>query len=166
MIVFMMMANTSSEAWNHEFKKPYAYLIPEKPLKKLIYSILPGLLKTMFSGGIAVLLAAILLHASFFTGAAGLLIFIACDLLFVCSEVFSYRILGTDTSQQALVFLRMLLAMASAVPSVFVFVIVEIATGGEAILAASVGVLAVNIALSALLLLLSRKLFENCEIMS
>lgn len=167
MIVFASIANTLNDSWHMEFKKPYVFLIPENSFKKLLFSLLPGILKTCISGGLSLTLTCIVFRESPQNTASYLFMFIGYAVLFVFTEVFTYRLMGAAASAPALMFLRMLFVMAAAVPSGIVMIILAVLSSGHPpMLELSASNFIINIAFAALLAFFSRKIFENSEIMS
>lgn len=166
MVIFMSMANSLNQAWHAEFKKPYAFLIPDSAFRKLFFSVAPSLLRSLLSGVISVTVAAVLLRVSPGDAVGGLLLYAGFDTLFYCAELFSYRVMGEFASVHVLMFVRMMLVMFAAVPSGVVLIVMAVALQNAlTLLMAATVVTVINAGCAALLLFFSRKLFETKELM-
>jgi hypothetical protein len=166
MAMFSLISGTISDNWNSEFKRPYIYLIPESSFKKLICAVTPGFIKTLVSSLIIIGIAGILYRIGIFQAVFYLMMTAAFTMLFIAAGVFTYRILGRMTNTIALVFLRMLFIMLSVIPSAILIIILYIATGAVNLPVIATSLTVVNILTSMFLFFLSRKLFEQSELMN
>jgi hypothetical protein len=166
MLLFTMAMGAMSDGWNAELKKPYIYLIPESPFKKLIFAVLPGFLKVLASGVIVLTAAAILYGEKPLDIVCYLILMAVYTLLFEAAEVFTYRLLGRMTNIVTVTFLRMIFLILSAVPAGILALILYAITGSLELPVATFAMALANIAFSMLLLFLSRRIFEQCELMN
>ncbi len=165
MIVFMSLSSSTGDTWNKDFKKPYVYLIPESSLKKVLYSVLPGYLKTLFNGAVILVLAGFIFKAAAMDVVAFIIIYASLSLVFVLAEVLSYRVMNGMKNAMALAFLRSLFAAAGALPSGIAALIAMILLQDRFTVVYMLPILLlVNLALSLLMAYLSRSLFECSEI--
>ncbi len=166
MIGFSSLSMSLNDSWHREFKKPYVFLIPADSFSKLIVSILPGLIKTVISGGISITIAALIYKITAINLIGYLLIFTSFVVLFIFAEVLTYRMIGSSANVMAVTFMRMCFALATFIPSVIVIAIVAfVLKVMPSMLVISACILLTNLASSALLAYLSRGIFENSEIM-
>lgn len=167
MVVFAILSMSTTDTWNTEFKRPYIYLIPEGSFRKLFFSVLPGLVKSLISGVATIVLAAVIYGLSLADGISSVAILISFVTLFVFAGVFTYRILGRHANAVVLMFLRMLMIMLATIPAGIFIVAIVIINGGNASLPfMAAGVCAANFLESCLLGFFSRRLFEQSEIMN
>ena len=166
MVLFALIASTSSDSWNSEFKKPYIYLIPDNSFKKVIYTIIPGFVKTLISGLIIMTVAAVVYGNEPVQTIFYLLLMVSFTLLFVAAGVFTYRILGRLANAIVLVFLRMFFMMFSAIPGGILAIILYFATGTANLSVIALSMSLVNITTALLLFFMSRRLFEQSELMN
>lgn len=167
MVVFAILSMSTTDTWNSEFKRHYIYLIPENSFKKLIFSVLPGLVKSLISGITTIALAAFIYRLPLADAFSGIVILISFVTLFVFAGVFTYRILGRQANAIVLMFLRMLMIMLAAIPGIiFIVAIAIINRGNIALPVIAVGVCAANFLESGLLAFFSRRLFEQSDIMN
>jgi hypothetical protein len=167
MVLFAILTLSVTDTWNTEFKRHYIYLIPENSFGKLIFSVLPGLVKGLISGVATIILAAVAYRLPFADGVASVAILVSFVALFVFAGVFTYRILGKQANAVVLMFLRMLMIMLAAVPGIILIVVIAVINGGNITLPAIAGgICAVNFAESCLLAFFGRGLFERSELMN
>lgn len=166
MIGFGSLTMSLNDSWHREFKKPYVFLIPAASFSKLIVSILPGLIKTLLSGGISIAIAGLAYKISPVNLMGYLLIFASFVVLFVFAEVLTYRMIGSSANAVAVMFIRMCFAVATFIPAIIVIVVVSfVLKDMPNMLVTSACILLTNLLSSALLAYLSRGIFENSEIM-
>ncbi len=166
MALFSLISGTMSDNWNSEFKKPYIYLIPESSFKKLICAVTPGFIKTLVSGLIVIVIAGIFYRIGMIEMIFYLMMMAAFTILFIAAGVFTYRILGKMTNAVALVFIRMLLIMLSVIPGAILIIVLYIVTGSIGLPIIATALTLVNIVTAMILFFLSRKLFEQSELMN
>ena len=165
MILFMSLSASTSDTWNRDFKKPYIFLIPESSLKKVMYSVLPSFFKTVFNGTVILLLSGIVFKAPVTDLLAYIIIYASFSMVFVLTEVLSYRVMNGLKSAVALAFLRSLFAMLGAIPSAIAAVILMIILQDAfAIIYIAPIIVLMNLAVSLLMAFLSRSLFESSEL--
>ncbi|WP_024833432.1 putative ABC exporter domain-containing protein [Ruminiclostridium josui] len=166
MVGFGALSMSLNDSWHKDFKKPYVFLIPESSFKKLIYSVLPGLFKTMVNGAVALIIAAIAYKLSLTNGINYVLVFFSFAILFVFAEVFTYRLIGSNSNAVVVTMLRMLFAIAACIPAIIILVVIAVISNGiPNVIETSICMLAVNIAISILLAYLSKGIFEQSELM-
>lgn len=166
MIVFSMIVNTTTDNWNAEFKKPYIFLIPESPFKKLLYAVLPSIIKNVLTESIIVLAAALIFRAGIQEIVLCLILLAAYTLLFTSAGVFTYRIMGKTTNVILLMVMRLLFIMAAAIPGGVLVIVLNVAAGIESTVLLMVPMILVNLLVALLFIFLSRKLLLQSEIMN
>jgi len=166
MIVFSMIVNTTTDSWNAEFKKPYIYLIPESPFRKLLYAVLPSIIKNVLAESVIVLAAAIIFKAGVQETVLSVILLAAYTLLFTSAGVFTYRIMGSMTNVVLLMVMRMLFIMAAAIPGGVLAIVMIAAARIEDTVLLMVPMIIVNLLVALLFIFLSRKLLLQSEIMN
>lgn len=166
MVGFGALSMSLNDSWHRDFKKPYVFLIPDSSFRKVIYSVLPGLRKTIIGGSITITVAALVYKITPVNFISFLLVFVSFVILFIFAEVLTYRLIGPSSNAMAVTFMRMLFAIGTCIPAFAIFIILAIVSNGEPnLLVTSACMLVVNVASSSLLAYLSRGIFENGEIM-
>jgi hypothetical protein len=166
MIGFSSLTMSLNDSWHSDFKRPYVFLIPESSFKKVIFSVLPGLQKSILCGSVSMILAGLVFKKSPADLISFIVLFISFSILFVFAEVVTYRILGGGVSAIVMVFVRMMFAIFACIPAIICVIILSIiAQGAPSLLSITFCMLVSNIAISAVLAFLSRGIFEKSEIM-
>ncbi len=167
MVSFGALSMSLGDSWHRDFKKPYVYLIPAGSFQKVVFSVLPGLIKSVLSGSVSIALGALVFNIGAQQILAYVIIFASFSILFVFAEVFTYRIIGGGASAMVVAFMRILFVMATCIPALAVLIVVMILFQGVPdLLTISLGMLGINILSSALLAFFSRGIFEKSELMS
>jgi len=166
MVGFGALSMSLNDSWHRDFKKPYVFLIPASSFSKVIYSVLPGLIKTVLNGSITITIGALVYRVNPINLISYLLIFASFVILFIFAEVLTYRLIGPGASVMAITFIRMFFAMGTCIPAGIVLILISVLSNGKLnMMVAATCMLAMNIASSALLAYLSRGIFEKSEIM-
>ncbi|PYG87824.1 putative ABC exporter [Ruminiclostridium sufflavum DSM 19573] len=166
MVGFSSLTMSLNDSWHRDFKKPYVFLIPASSFSKLIMSVLPGMVKTLLSGGISIALAGLIYKVNPVNLLSYIFVFASFVVLFIFAEILTYRLIGSGTNVMAVTFMRMLFAMAACIPAVIVLVIITVVSNEMPDLPAIfVSVISTNLVFSILLAYLSRGIFESSEIM-
>ncbi len=116
-ILIIVMSLVSSDGLMKELKSPYIYLIPEKPGKKLFYSMLPLILRTLILVTIALIPAVFLFGATIIEGITTILSTYSYVVLFTAAVIWSIKVLKSATNAVATALLRMLIILVSIIPS-------------------------------------------------
>ncbi|OPX44344.1 hypothetical protein CLHUN_16430 [Ruminiclostridium hungatei] len=166
MLSFGALSMSMGDAWHRDFKKPYVYLIPASSFQKVIFSVLPGLLKNIISGGITITIGALAfkIHPSLIL--SYVIIYASFSILFIFAEVFTYRIIGIGANAVAVTFMRMLFVIATCIPALIVLLVIMVLYGTPDLLLLALSLFGVNLLSSALLAFLSKGIFEKSELMS
>lgn len=160
--IYISLFSVGTGRWAKELLLPYVYLIPEKPFRKLLYILkeqIPSLLAESFITSVAIYLALRCtvgdIIGFFFAKISFSVLFIAINLLFE-------RFLGTSGNKSLIVFLYFLAALIFSIPFALVFYILAMLRGFapvSSLMAASL----VNIAVSLVMLFISRNVLEYAE---
>lgn len=167
MLAFGALSMSLSDSWHRDFKKPYVFLIPAGSFQKVIFSVLPGLIKSIINGSISIIIGALVFHIDFYTILSYVIIFISFSTLFVFAEVFTYRIIGPGASAMAISFIRMFFVIATCIPAIVVLILIMVLLQQTPdMLIIAVCLLGTNLLSSALLAVLSKGIFEKSELMA
>lgn len=166
MVSFGALSMSLNDSWHRDFKRPYVFLIPESSFKKVVYSVLPGLFKTMISGSIAITVGAVAYKLAPSAWSSYILIFLSFAVLFVFAEVFTYRIIGSSSNAVVVTMLRMIFVIVACVPSIILLIVIAVLSNGTPnVTLATLCMLTVNVVFSVLLAFFSKRIFEQSELM-
>ena len=161
---FLLFFTSAMGPFNMELMKPYIFLIPEPPFRKVLYGIGTDIQKSLIDGVLAFGIGALLIAGSPFDAIACILSFVAVNLLFLGVNLLVDKILaGKGGTVMQLFFYFLFLALLQA-PGIVVGILVGIATQLY-----MVGILAFGLisgGLGFLILYLCRYVLHNMEIAS
>lgn len=161
---YMQLFTVALGRFNRELIKPYIYLIPEPPLKKLLYAIKESLLTDALEALILFIIVGLILGSSPLEIALCVVARITFSLLFTAGNVLVERVFGMVTNK-ALIFLFYFLALLlMAIPGIVVGVILSFLFLAFPLIAALAGMSIVNVAISVLVLWLCRNLLQYAEL--
>ena len=128
MIILFMV--TMSSNYNDELKHHYIYLLPDKPVKKLVALLEPTFLKLMIV--IIVMLGmALFMHPSVFEFVSAFFEMTGYGVLFVSANIWSLKILKSSSNQTMNQFVKMLIIVLAAVPSILIGIFFNLVTDAE-----------------------------------
>lgn len=100
-----------------DLKNYQIYLIPEKPLKKLFYAVIPAYLKIGIILGTAIIFSGVLNRMPVLDIVQYVLMLLGYAMIFLAGTVLSVRLLKSRTNVMMENLLRMLIILACAIPS-------------------------------------------------
>lgn len=122
MLIFWMFSMIQNSDFMRDMKNYQIYLIPDAPLKKLWYVMLPTIIKTFLVLLIAIVSAYILLQPDFKEALQYFVMLSGYAFLFLATTVLSLRILKSRNNVMMENMLRMLLMILAAIPSTGVLI--------------------------------------------
>lgn len=149
-----------------DLKNYQIYLIPEKPLSKLVYAILPAYIKVAVIISVSVIFAGIFNRMDFLSILQYLIMLLGYGMIFIAGNVLSVRMLKARSNVMLENLLRMLLIVACAVPATVIgvlcyFFFQDLQT---AMIVVSVITLAMNFVISALVIVACQGMMNGREL--
>ena len=163
---YMQLFSVALGRFNRELIKPYIYLIPEPPLKKLLYALKESLLTEALEAVVIFLVVGLILKADPLVIAACMVARISFSLLFTAGNVLVERVFGMVTSKTLIFLFYFLALLLMAIPGIVVAVVCSVVVP---VMSVAVGLLAmavVNVVVSVLVLWLCRNLLQYAELNS
>ena len=120
MLILWLFSLLNDKELLGDLKNYQIYLIPESPLKKLIYAILPAYIKVAVIISTAIVFAGILNRMSLLSILQYLIMLLGYGMIFIAGTVLSVRILKTRSNVMLESLLRMLIILACAVPATII----------------------------------------------
>lgn len=114
--LYLLFFTQAAGEWGREMAKPYLYLAPCPPFKKLLWASMTSLIKPAVDGLIAFLAAGIACGATPLTTGMCILLYTAFGALFTASSLFGERVLGGVANHGLLLFFYMLLLLLLMAP--------------------------------------------------
>lgn len=162
---YMQIFSVATGRLNLELMKPYIYLIPEPPLRKLLYALGELFPAALLEGVVMFVPVAFILNLSMLEGLLCVIARVAFALLFTVGGIAVERIWGGSLSKLAGVLLYFVIDLLMAVPGIALFAAVSF-TSLSMVSAAATLMICVTVgnALSALLVLfLCRNMLQYAE---
>lgn len=127
--VYLLFFMNAAGDWSRELAKPYLYLVPEDPFKKLFWAGMTTVLRPALDGLAVFSVLCAALRANPFTAIACILGYAGFGFLFTAGSVLGRRVLGGEPNRGALMMLYMLLILAVIAPGLAGSVAVVFALG-------------------------------------
>lgn len=161
---YMQLFSTALGRFNRELTKPYIYLIPEPPLKKLLYAIEESFLSDCLEAVVIFIPVGLILSASPLDIAFCILARISFALLFTAGNILVERVFGTVSSKVLIFFFYFLVLMLMAVPGIAVGIALSFLTPLPGYVGAFLGMSLLNLLVSLLVFYLCRNLLQYAEL--
>lgn len=162
---YLQMFSATLGRFNRELLKPYLYLIPEPPLKKLLYALKENLISDCFEAVLVFLTVGLILKASPLDVLLCIAARITFALLFTAGNVLVERVFGTVSSKALILMFYFLALLLMAAPGIAAGIVLMVFTEdllGMAGLFAGMAVM--NAAISVLVLFLCRNMLQYAEL--
>lgn len=166
MMVIWLFALLNDAQLLGDLKNYQIYLIPEKPLKKLVYAILPAYIKVAIIISVSVIFSGIFNKMALISVVQYLVMLLGYGMIFIAGTVLSVRILKSRTNVMAENMLRMLIVVVSAIPSTLIGVLVFVFMQDMDILMTvmSVTTLIMNFVISVLIIIVCQGMMNGKEL--
>jgi hypothetical protein len=152
--------------FNKELLKPYIYLIPEPPLKKMLYGLAEALPSAFAEAIIIFIPVAFIMHLSPVTTLFCIVARVSFAMLFTAGNIAVERLWGGSSSKSIVMLLYFTLLIVMAVPGIVLAVIASAA--GVVIIDKDVSILLAliicNIPVSLVTMLLCRNMLQYAEL--
>ena len=163
---YMQLFSVALGRFNRELIKPYIYLIPEPPLKKLLYAIKESLLSDTWEAILIFLVVGVIVGASPLEIVCCMVARVSFALLFTAGNVCVERVFGMVQSKTLIFLFYFLVLLLMAIPGIVACVVCSILLPALEIAAGLLGMAVVNGAIAVLVLWLCRNLLQYAELNS
>lgn len=160
---------TVSDDWIKELQKPYIFMVPASPVKKLIMSCATSVIKPLVDGTIAFTVSGILFAANPLDVLACIVLYFSCGLLYTSLNVLVQRFMGKSGNRGVLMVVYMILLFIALIPGIVVSVMLFLTCKTEAAYSVFFAArlcfpaAACNFAVAFLIFMLSKKTLNNME---
>ncbi|MEG0274320.1 MAG: putative ABC exporter domain-containing protein [Longicatena sp.] len=168
MIIFWLFLTTQNSEFMKEMNNYQIYLIPDKPIRKLLYLVLPYIMKNMIVILFPVIVGMILLQGNIMDAIQYYIMLAGYACLFISASVLATRLLKSRNNAIMENMIRMLICGLAAVPSI-ILIVVMFNLGvfnTTLILMISLLSLLMNFVISALILYGCRNMMNGREVKS
>ena len=157
---------SASGDWVKELGKPYIFLIPEDPVKKLIMASATSIIKPFIDAGISYILLAIIVGGTIPDIITSILVYGSFGCVYIAANVLAQRIVGMNGNRGIFITFYMSLIFLLMVPGVFLGVMSLAHSHWLAAISATVMGLPIffwNVSISLIIFLMCRNLLNNVE---
>lgn len=151
--------------FNKELTKPYIYLMPEPPLKKMLFALAEALPSAVFESVLIFVPVAFIMGLDPLITVLCIAARVSFTFLFTCANIVVERLWGGAGSRTLVMFLYMAILAVMAAPGIAVSIIITAANPGlnEAV-AVFLSLIACNIPVSVLALFFCRNMLQYAEL--
>ena len=164
MSTYMQMFSESMGRFNWEISKPYIYLIPEPPLKKLLWATAETLVSDCVEAVCLFVPIGLILNLGPLETVLCILARISFSLLFTSGNMLVERVFGTVRSKGLILFFYIISLMVMAVPGIILGAFamgLELLPGAVGML---LGMIAANVPIALLVMFLCRNVLQYAEL--
>lgn len=163
MATYLQLFTVMTGRFHLELSRPYLYLVPESPMKKLLWSLAETLPSATAEALVIFVPVALLLLLSPAEGAACILARISYAVLYTAADVTVQRLWGGVASRMLVMLLFLAVFLGLALPGIVLSFIAALGWGFTA--AGALGVLAAaNLPMALLALFLCRNMLQYAEV--
>ncbi len=162
---YLQMFSVSLGRFNRELMKPYLYLIPEPPLKKLLYAIKESQISYCVEALLIFIPVGFILGASPVDIVFCMIARVSFALLFTAGNVLVERVFGTVHSKGLILFFYFLALLLMTVPGIVLgVVLLSLAEDVLGMAGLFLGMMVGNLIVSVVVLYLCRSLLQYAEL--
>mgnify|MGYP000887236053 CR=1 FL=1 len=159
---YLMLIFTLAAVWEGDLSLHYIYLIPEAPVKKMLSSTLPEVIKIFIEGTLIFGIVGVILRISFWVALAAILAYSTLGAVFVYSDLVVRRLFGKIHGNILRIFFRIILLIIIISSAVTLAVLVFMSTNSQALALFMISV--INTVLVILFMFIGVGLFKSPEL--
>lgn len=162
MASYMQLFFSATGDWARELSKPYIYLVPDSPFKKLIFASLTSIIKPFLDGVLLFIVAGIITGASPLLIVSSIVVYTSFSCIYCMVNILTDRVLGFLSNQALSMFLFIMISLVAVAPGIILAFVIGIVSGAPMWLAALVCALW-NLLVSLVLSLICKNTLHNME---
>lgn len=159
--VYMLLILQVKGRFNNEMDKPYVYLIPASPYKKLFYTTLAEHVKNLIDGAILFVLSGIIFKADVPVIFACIINYASFGAVFIYTGVLCKKLFGYVHSKAVFIYIKIIAVILLLVPGIIAAFAVLAITESELLLICAIG--GWSLILAATLFIFSSGIFNDLE---
>ncbi len=161
---YMQLFSEALGRFNRELTKPYLYLIPEPPLKKLLYAVKENLVSDCWEALILWIPIGFILQVPPLSIALCILARISFALLFIAGNILVERVFGMVQSKALIMFFYFFALLLLAVPGIIAGIALTVVLPLPGMVSFFLGMTVINIFAAILTMFLCRNLLQYAEL--
>ncbi len=164
-LAYLMVTSLFAGKWFQELGNPYIYLIPDTSAKKVFYSTLANLIKTLSDGILVFIPAGILCKADIITILLCIITYVSFGAIFNYASVLSVRLFGKIASEALKGILMFFSVFATIIPGIIINLVLILTLNKIfGIYTEYIGWIITNGILSIIFIQLGKGIFDNIEL--
>ncbi len=166
---YMQIFSEALGRFNRELIKPYIYLMPEPPLKKLLYAVKETLISDVFEAIVLFVPVGLIVGAGPLDIVFCVIARVSFALLFTAGNILVERVFGTVSSKTLVMFFYIVVLLLMVLPGVaagaaLMAVLSSAVSEALGLAGLFLGMAAVNVGISVLVMYLCRNLLQYAEL--
>lgn len=168
--VYVLFLMNAVGYWAKELARPYIYLVPEDPFRKLLWASMMNILKPIVEGAVLFFITTLVADANPLSGIAAFLAYSSFGMIFVAGNILAKRTMGSMSNRGLVAGLFMLLLLLIMTPgvsgSVAVYMALEETAEASLLFFSSLPIIGWNIVASLIIIFLCRNLLSTVEVLN
>lgn len=164
MSAYMQLFFTVTGDWARELSKPYIYLVPASPFKKLLFASMTSIIKPCLDGVLLFTIAGFILGLNPLAVVTAVVVYTSFSCLYCGINILTDRVLGFLNNQALSMFLYIIIAVVAILPGIILSVVLGIAVSGMPVWLAPIGSALWNLLLSLVFALICKNTLHNMEL--
>lgn len=165
--VYLLFLTSAAGDWTRELAKPYIYLVPDTPFRKLLWASMTTALKPVAEGAVFFAVLAAAARADAAVAVICFLAYASFGMLFLSGNILSERTLGSLSNRGLILFLFLFLLLLLAAPGigagVFLYTVLPGLSEPARLFLSGLPCVAWNLIASLLIFYLCRNILSNAE---
>lgn len=125
--IYLLFFSNATGGWVKELSKPYIYLAPCSPFRKLLWATSPSLAKAFFDGGLAIGIGGSMIQARPTLVIVFILIYFSFALVFTSTNLLGQRALGQVLNKGIIMLFYFLLLLLLLSPGIIGMIVLSLA---------------------------------------
>lgn len=163
---YMLMFSVTLGRFPRELIKPFIYLMPEPPVKKLFYSLKENLISSVYESILLFIPVGLIVSAAPIEIAVCIIGRISFSLLFLCANIAIERIFGSNLAKGLTMFLYIVISMLMTAPGIVIAMVlsfVNFFVSIPVLILALLCISVINVLVSFLVLFFCRNLLQYAD---
>ncbi len=160
---YMQLFFSAAGDWAKELSKPYIYLVPDSPLKKLIFASLTSIIKPFFDGLLLFIVAGVICSASPVMIIVSIIVYTSVSCVYCGVNILTDRVLGFLNNQVLSMFLFIMISLVLLLPGIAFSIITGILLSEMSLWIALLPLVIWNLIASLVIAVLCKNTLHNME---
>ena len=160
--VYLLFFTVMQGKWSRELERPYIFLIPARPVQKLLYATLTENIKNMLDGILLFAITGYLFKVDPVVAGLCAINFFLYGAVYIYFNVISQRLFGKVHTRSMKFFFKLFMVGLVIIPGIVLMIIVAVLTKNQIYMAGTIVVW--NFIAANIMLLLAKGIFANMDV--